>query len=100
MKFRKKGPVEVKVQNKQGETFTFQFDLIDFVPRGHPFPRCCSYCPYGDICDSYPDPRDLESTRDFNNFCADMDDEIGEGKWVPIPVPESLEAWLKEINEI
>ena len=28
-----------------------------------------------------------------------MDDEIGEGKWVPIPVPESLEAWLKEINE-
>ena len=32
MKFRKKGPIEVKVQSKQGETFTFQFDLIDFVP--------------------------------------------------------------------
>ena len=32
MKFRKKGPIEVKIQSKQGETFTFQFDLIDFVP--------------------------------------------------------------------
>ena len=29
-----------------------------------------------------------------------MDDEIGEGKWIPIPVPESLYTWLKEINEI
>jgi hypothetical protein len=28
-----------------------------------------------------------------------MDDEIGEGKWIPIPVPESIDAWLKEINE-
>lgn len=100
MKFRKRGPVEVKVQSKQGETFIFQFNLIDFVPRGRPELRCCSFCPYEDVCDNYPDPRDLESARDFNNFCADMDNEIGKGKWIPIPVPESIDAWLKRIDEI
>ena len=99
MKFRKKGPVEVKVQSKQGETFTFQFNLIDYVPR-RPELGCCSFCPYEDVCDNYPDPRNLEGPLDFNDFCAAMDGEIGEGKWVPIPVPESLDTWLKEINEI
>lgn len=98
MKLRKKGPVEVKVQSRQGETFTFQFNLIDFVPRG--WPGCCSFCPYEDTCENYPDPRDLENSQDFNDFCATMDGEIGEGRWVPIPVPESLDDWLKRIDEI
>jgi hypothetical protein len=100
MKFRKKGPIEVKIQSEQGKTFTFQFDLIDFVPRDRPELRCCSFCPYENTCEDYPDPRDLEGSRDFNDFCAAMDDEIGEGKWVPIPDPNSVDNWLKEINEI
>ena len=99
-KFRKKGPVEVKIQSEQGRTFTLQFNLIDFVPRDWPGLRCCSFCPYEDVCENYPDPRDLEGSRDFNDFCAAMDDEIGKGKWIPIPVPESLDTWIKEINEV
>lgn len=100
LKLRKKGPVRVEIRNKQGKIFTFQFDLIDFVPRDWAGLQCCSFCPYADVCENYPDPRDLENSQDFNDFCAAMDNEIGEEKWVPIPVPESLDAWLKEIDEI
>lgn len=100
MKYREKGPIEYVVREKETKKkFTFQFKFIDYVPRLSAEVGCCSFCPLEDMCDSFPDPRDLNSPNDFNNFCADMDDELGDGKWTPIPVPSTVEKWLDEIKK-
>lgn len=101
MKLRKKSgpPIEVKIKSIQGKEFTFQFEFIDYRPKGTGEALCCNPCPFKDICAGFPDPRDLEDDRsDFNSFCADMDDEIGDGKWTPIPIPTIVEEWLDEVQ--
>ena len=107
MKYREKGPIEYVVRERStGKKFTFLFKLIDYVPRVHPDLAPCSFCPFEDTCDAYPDPRDLRGGEDFNNFCAAMDDELGGWEdengniiWRPIPIPSSVEKWLDEIKK-
>jgi hypothetical protein len=98
MKFRKKDPIEITISNDQVENLTFKFDLINFVPR-HEDIGCCSFCPYDDICQDFPDPRDPYSSLNFLDFCAAMDEDRADGDWVLIPVPETVERWLKELKD-
>lgn len=95
MKLRKKGPVKLKIRNKQGKEFILWFNLIDYTPRSGR--HCCSFCPYAFSCSDFPDPR--YSRGNFNNFCTDMNSELGDERWIPIPVKGTIEeAGLSETS--
>ena len=88
--------INVPVETPKGKRLVkfFQFSGDD-TEGARP---CEDFCPYADICDKIPDPRDPENKeRSFLDFCGELAENEDEKLIDVIPCENSIESSLSDV---
>ena len=88
--------INVPVETPKGKRLVkfFQFSGDD-TEGARP---CEDLCPYADICDKIPDPRDPENKeRSFLDFCGELAENEDEKLIDVIPCENSIESSLSDV---
>ena len=88
--------VRIPVITPKGEV-KLTFERID-VSEAEGKIMCTSRCPYKDICDKIPDPREPENKElSFIDFCAGLSDSDEDDYLNCLPAKGTIEKELKDV---